>query len=155
MTSIHLRKVPQGFVPDTEKDWFESKKFKLGSVVRADVVNPRNLRFFRKWWALIEVGFGLWEEFGVTVEYKGEKVLPDLERFRKDVTILAGFHRPVVNIRGELRMEAESIAFGNMSDERFEDLYNATVHVLLRKVLKGMVSEERLREMADAVLEFA
>jgi hypothetical protein len=81
--------------------------------------------------------------------------MPSFERFRKDVTILAGHHHPVVNLKGELRMEADSIAFGNMSEEEFEKLYNATLAVLVHKVMRGRVSEARLREMAEAVEEFA
>jgi hypothetical protein len=97
----------------------------------------------------------MWEEIGVRAEYKGEPVMPSFERFRKDVTILAGHHHPVVNLKGELRMEADSIAFGNMSEEEFEKLYNATLAVLVHKVMRGRVSEARLREMAEAVEEFA
>lgn len=155
MSAIYLRKVAQGFVPDTDRDWEASKRFGLGEVAKAEISRPRNLKFFRKWWALVEVGFDLWQEIGVRAEYKGEEVRPDLERFRKDVTILAGHGKPVVNLRGEVRFEADSIAFGNMSEESFEKLYNATVDVILEKVLKKKVSEERLRQMVDAVMDFA
>lgn len=155
MTDIYLRKVPHGFVPDTEKDWEATKRFRLGEVVKAEMVRPRNLRFFRKWFALVGVGFELWQETGVKAEYKGEEVLPDSERFRKDVTILAGFGYPVVNLKGEVRIEAESIAFGNMTEERFDDLYQATLTALVHKVMRGRVTEATLKAMAEAVEEFA
>jgi hypothetical protein len=155
MNRIYLRRVQQGFIPDTAEDWEKAKRYKLGAVVKAEVTNPRNLRFFRKWFALLQVGFQMWEEIGVRAEYKGEPVLPSFERFRKDVTILAGHHHPVVNLKGEIRMEADSIAFGNMSEEEFEKLYNATLSVLVHKVMRGRVSESRLREMAESIEEFA
>lgn len=155
MTTIYLRKTPHGLVPDTDADWERAKRFKLGSVVRAEVKNPRNLRFFRKWWALVQVGYELWEETGVRAQYKGEEVKPNLERFRKDVTILAGHHHAVVNLNGEVRMEADSIAFANMDEETFEKLYNNTLFAIVHKVMKGRVSEDRLRQMAEAVEEFA
>lgn len=155
MTTLHLRKTLQGFVPDTERDHEAAKRFKLGSTVKADITNPRNLRFFRKWWALVQVAFEMWEEIGVRATYKGEEVRPNFERFRKDVTILAGYHHPVVNLRGEVRMEADSISFGNMDEETFEKLYNATLATIVSKVMQGRVSEDRLREMAEAVEEFA
>lgn len=154
MTTLYLRKTMGGFVPDTDEDFEASKRFKLGQVAKAEVVNPRNLPFFRKWFALVKVAYGMWEETGVKVEYKGEEVLPNFERFRKDVTILAGYHHPVVNVRGELRLEADSIAFGNMEEDEFEKLYNATLATIVNKVMKGRVSEQRLREMAQAVEEF-
>lgn len=155
MSKVYLRRVQHGFIPDTEHDWEAAKRFKLGQVVKAEVTNPRNVRFFRKWWALVQVAFEMWEETGVKAEYKGEEILPNLERFRKDVTILAGHYKAVVNLRGETRLEADSIAFGSMSEETFEKLYNATLTVIVHKVMQGRVSEQRLREMAQAVEEFA
>ena len=155
MSVLHLRRIPQGFVPDTDEDWEACSRFKLGAVVKADVVNPRNLRFFRKWFALVKVGFDLWEETGVAAIYKGEQIRPSFDRFRKDVTILAGFHHAVINVNGELRLEADSIAFGSMDEDTFENLYNATLTTIVHKVMRGRISEERLREMAERVEEFA
>ena len=155
MSTIYLRRMQHGFIPDTESDWEAAKRFKLGQVVRSEITIARNVRFFRKWWALIEVAFGMWEETGVKGEYKGEEIRPNIERFRKDVTILAGHHHAVVNLRGEVRLEADSISFGNMQEETFEKLYNSTLTVIVHKVMRGRVSEQRLREMAQAVEEFS
>ena len=155
MTDIYVRKTMHGLIPDTAEDWEKVKRFKIGEVVKAKITHPRNLRFFRKWWALVQVGYELWEETGVKANYKGEDVRPNFERFRKDVQILAGHYHPVVNIRGELRLEADSIAFGSMDEDTFEKLYNATLTVLVHKVMQGRVSEAKLREMAEVVEEFA
>ena len=155
MTDIYVRKTMHGLIPDTAEDWEKVKRFKIGEVVKAKITHPRNLRFFRKWWALVQVGYELWEETGVKANYKGEDVRPNFERFRKDVQILAGHYHPVVNIRGELRLEADSIAFASMDEDTFEKLYNSTLTVLVHKVMQGRVSEEKLRQMAEAVEEFA
>lgn len=156
MTDIFLRRTLSGFAPDTDDDQEAVKRFRLNEVVRADVVKPRNIRFHRKWFALVKVGYQLWEEFCPRHQYNGTEVLPEFERFRKDVTILAGYAKPVINVKGELRLEAESISFASMDDERFEKLYSATINVLLNKILAGRgITEDRLRAMAEAVLEFA
>lgn len=155
MTTVYLRKTISGLVPDREEDAEALKRFKLGDVVKAEVTFPRNIRFFRKWWALAKVGFGLWEETGVRAEYKGQIILPNFEKFRKDVIILTGHCHPVLNVRGELRLEADSIAFGNMGEETFENLYQGTLTTITHKIMRGKVSEDRLREMADRVEEFA
>jgi uncharacterized protein DUF1367 len=155
MSEIYLRRVPHGFVPDTEDDFEACKPFKLGEVVKADIKRPRNLRFLRKYFALLRVAYQLWEETGVRATYKGEEVRPSFKRFRKDVICLAGYGEPVVNVRGEVRFEADSIAFGNMEEEVFEKLYNETINVILHKILRGKVPEARLREMANMVMEFA
>lgn len=155
MAEIFLRRTVGGFVPDSEADQDRVRKFKMGEVVRAKVSKPRNLKFFRKWWGLVTVGFEMWQELGVRAEFKGEEVRPNIERFRKDVTILAGHFHPVVNLRGELRLEADSIAFDGMAEETFEALYNETLAVLVHKVMRGKVTEEKLREMAEQIEAFA
>jgi hypothetical protein len=116
----------------------------------------RNGRFFRKWWVLVSLAFDLWAETVPDQEYHGVKVLPDFERFRKDITIMAGFCRPVWNARGELRLEAESLKWSEMTEERFDRLYSATINVILQKILPDRgLTDEGLRSWADRVMEFA
>lgn len=151
-----LQKTAQGFIPADEDATEKSKKFKLGAILRTDVAQMRNAAFFRKWWALVKLSFDIWSDRAPTVEHKGIQVLPDFERFRKDVTILAGFYRPVFNVKGELRLEPESLAWGSMDDERFEKLFSATIDALLQKVLPNAgLSEKELRRMVEEVLRFA
>lgn len=148
-----------GLSPACEEatEWLRKKK--LGATI---LVEPREMRhgtFFRKWFALVKLGYDYWSEAAETLTYKGQNVLPDFERFRKDVTILAGFYRPVANLKGEVRIEAESLKWSSMTEERFNQLYEATIQVLLRKVFNGKVckswSEEELRSVTNQVLEFA
>lgn len=116
----------------------------------------RNGNFHRKYFALLKIAFDLWSETLPAQEYHGRSVLPDFDRFRRDVIIMSGFFRPVWNARGELRVEAESIAFGSMTEDRFEKLYSATINVILAKILPGKgLTEQGLREWAARVLEFA
>lgn len=154
-----LIRAQTGLVPGDEdtQEWFSH--IKLGSTVLAVARQMRNGAFFRKWWALVKLGYDYWSESVDTLEYKGEKVLPDFDRFRKDVTITAGFYRAVVNLKGEVRIEPESLKWASMSEERFGKLYDATIAVLLRRVFNGRVcptwSEAQLRSVAEQILEFA
>lgn len=148
-----------GLVPHDEAttEWYRKKK--LGAVIQVDASEMRHGQFFRKWWALVKLGYDYWSENAATIEYKGERVLPDFDRFRKDVTISAGFFYPVVNLKGEVRIEAESLKWSQMSEERFSQLYDATIQVLLRRVFNGKIcptwTEEELRAVAEQILEFA
>lgn len=148
-----------GLVPacDEAAEWLRRKK--LGATILVDPREPRNGAYFRKWWALVKLGYDYWSEGAATIEYKGAPVLPDFDRFRHDVTISAGFYRPVVNLKGELRIEPESLKWASMSEERFSKLYDATIQVLLKRVFNGEVcktwSEEELRRVTDQVMEFA
>ena len=157
MTTLHLIKTASGaFVPATEEDAEAAKRFRVGEVCRMELRAMRNGAFHRKFFALLKIAFDMWAETKPAHEYHGRPVLPDFDRFRRDVTIMAGFFRPVWNARGELRVEAESIAFGSMTEERFEALYSATINVILSKILPGRgLTEEQLREWSETVLTFA
>ncbi|MDB6101205.1 MAG: hypothetical protein JWO52_1204 [Gammaproteobacteria bacterium] len=154
-----FQKGQTGLVPATEEgiDWLRKKK--LGATI---VVEPREMRngaYFRKWWALVKLGYDYWSEAAATIEYRGEQVRPEFDRFRKDVTIMAGFYYPVVNLKGEVRIEPESLKWASMTEERFAKLYDATIQVLLQRVFNGTVckswTESELRSVSDQILQFA
>jgi hypothetical protein len=154
-----FQKGASGLIPACEEsaDWLRKKK--LGSTILVEPREMRNGAFFRKWWALVKLGYDYWSESAQTIEFKGQPVLPDFDRFRKDVTISAGFYYPVVNLKGEVRIEPESLKWASMTEERFEKLYSATIQVLLQRVFNGAVckrwSEQDLRSVADQILSFA
>ena len=153
---VALIKTPQGaFIPATEDEAEKMRRFRVGEVVRVDAAQMRNGRFFRKWWALAKVAFDAWVECAPRVEFQGETVLPDFEVFRRNLTVLAGFYRPVFNVKGELRMEPESLKWSKMDETRFDQLYNATINAVLEKILpKGRFTEDELRETVERVMRF-
>ena len=148
-----------GLSPACEEatEWLRRKK--LGATVLVEPREVRNGAFFRKWWALVKVGFDYWSDDVTPMQYKGQPVRPHFDRFRKDVTILAGHYEPVVNIRGETRLEAKSLQWSKMSEETFADLYDATIQVLLQQVFNGervrQWTEAELRGVVDEILAFA
>jgi hypothetical protein len=147
MTDVTLMKSTNGaLIPcDAGAQEFIAK-LKAGAGVRAKISKVRNINFHRKFFALLNIGFEAWET--PDLEYAGMKVEKEFERFRKDVTILAGFYTPVYNMKGEVRLEAKSIAFGNMSEDEFERVYSAVANVLLTRILKNYT-----REDLDSVVE--
>jgi len=154
---ICLIKNMQGaLIPASEEDADALKKYKVGATINAEVKQMRNGAFFRKWFKLAKVAYDLWVELSKMPEYKGVEIQPNFKKFRKDLTIMAGYSNIMVNINLEMRAEAQSLAWGSMSEDDFERLYNATINAVLSKVLSGKgVTEARLREMCDAVLDFA
>lgn len=133
----------------------ELAKIKVGAAVRCSLVRMRNPIFHRKWFALAGYAYEMWRDTMPTVKHKGEAVQPNFERFRKDLTILAGFYDTVFNVHGELRLEAQSISFSNMDGEVFEKLYSATINAILQKILTRQgLTEEKLRNYVDQVMSF-
>lgn len=153
-------KAPAGLIPgdDATREWLS--KVKLAGLVFAKVAQPRNPQFHRKMFALFNYGFDYWAETAPPKMYKGEPVLPNFDRFRKDITILAGYYHPVFNIKGEVRMEADSISYAAMNEGTFEQLYSKVIDVLLNKVFSQRSvgvrwTEKRLRAVVDGLMEFA
>ena len=82
------------------------RKIKVGVVVRVKIAQMRNYKFFKKWWSLVTLAFSQWSGTMPAQEYRGRSVLPNIERFRKEVTIMAGYFHVVWNIDGTFEIEA-------------------------------------------------
>lgn len=135
-------------------EWFTSKR--LGAAFLITVKEIRNPGFFKKYFALLQLAFDTWADRVEPMEYKGQPVEPDFVRFRKDVTILAGFYTSSISLKGEVRLDAESISWARMSEERFEDLYSKTIDVLLRMVYNGRLAPKKTpQELRDLVNQIA
>ena len=144
---LYLRKLANGtLAPDDAASTDCLRKVKVGDVVSGDFTRPRNYQWFRKWWALLQYAFDTWEP-----PVGPEK---NFERFRKDITILAGYYDVVPRVRGEPKAEAKSISFASMEQDDFEGLYEATITTLIKFVLKNYTREDIDRVMAN-ITEFA
>lgn len=148
---VHLVRTQVGFVPATPHDHETLTRVRLGATVRADIVQPRNVQFHRKFFAMLKVGFDAWEP--PEQEHKGLPVQKNFERFRKDCIIAAGYYEPVANLRGEVRAEPKSIAFAKMDETEFEQLYSAVADVLLQRVLRNYTRED-LDRVVEEILRF-
>ena len=131
---------------DIAADWLRGKK--LGSLLLVSAKEPRNNQFHRKFFALLWLAFDYFEP---QVEWKGQPVAKEFDRFRRDVLVISGFGHPVVNLKGEVRYEADSISFAKCDEEKFNRIYNAVLDTLMKRVLSkaGFTRDEAER----AVLE--
>ena len=154
---ILMLKAPNGaLVPANEEEAEKLKRIKPMAMTRVGVAVVRNGPFLRKWMALAHVAYDMWTETMEPIEYRGQKVQPVFEKFRKDLTILAGYWHPVFKIDGTFTVEADSISYANMDQETFEALYSKTIDAILAKVLpRHGLSRQALDHHVDRVLEFA
>lgn len=151
-TVIHLRKLNDKLAPVDAGQLELLEQLQPNAEYKATFTRPRNARFHRKWFALAKVAFEAWE--APTVEYKGIPVQKNFDRFRKDLTIMAGFSEPVFNVKGELRLEPLSLRFDQMSEEDFHQLYNKTIDVVLGKILSNYTRED-IDFQVEQILRFA
>lgn len=156
MAELLMIRQPGGMLaPASDEDADTLKKIKAGAVVRVEVKQVRNVKFLRKWFTLARYAFDIWAETIPPMEYKGQPVKPDFDRFRRDLIILSGRFDATYNARGEVRLEAKSISFASMSEEDFEKLYSETINVILAKILGGTrMTEDELRNHVDNVLAY-
>jgi hypothetical protein len=135
--------------------WKRVINFDAGEISFLKFIIPRNGKFHRKFMALLNVGFEMWEPKRKRKSYKGMAIEKNFDQFREDITILAGFYEQTFNIKGEMRLRAKSISFAAMEDDEFETLYQAVVTVLLREVCTRYAGRDELDAVVNRVMEFA
>jgi hypothetical protein len=156
VTDLVLIKTPNGaLAPADEESRALIGRLKSGQGVRATIRRARNVRFHRLAFALFKLAFDAWEPM-TPLEYQGHPVSKDFDRFRKDMTILAGFYRAVYNARGEVRLEAESLSFASMDEDRFEKVFRAVLSAVWNRVLraKGYASEADVERVLAEFMRF-
>ena len=152
---VLLLKSPAGsLVPMGEEESEALKRIKSGSVVRCNISEMRNGKFFRKYWALLKMAFEQASERMQPREHKGVPVLPCFEEFRHDLIILAGYYDVTYKYDGTLRLKAKSLKWSEMNEETFGHLYSATIDVILQKVLPGMDKKD-LERAVEMTLSYA
>jgi hypothetical protein len=101
-------------------DYDKIKKLKVGEEYQCEIKQPRNLKFHRKFFALINMLFENQERYN------------NSDRLRKDLIIEAGFYDEWVDLHGVINKEAKSISFASMSEDEFQDLYSKVIDVIVQ-----------------------
>jgi hypothetical protein len=133
----------RGFTPEDDASYQRFKKWLkalgAGEFFMLTYRKPRNYRFHKKLFAMLNLAFEHWNPAASRkrLTYKGVAIEKDFEQFREDITIQAGFYVAKYDSRGRVHLKAKSIAFDSMEEEEFERLYNAVRQVLLERVLKN------------------
>jgi len=138
-------------MPASEEDTEKLATLTNGEVIRADIKRPRNIKFHRRYFALLDVLYNIFEP--EPVEYNGTQVQKNRERFRKDIAIATGHYEIVVNIKGEVRAEAKSISFASMDDAEFAQLYSRTIDYGLQRIAVGK-TRAQIDEWVAQIISF-
>lgn len=163
MSTMTLVKLPDGTLRGMgEADQIAYAKFKArlknaepGELVNLEAKLPRNGKFHRKFFAMLQLGFEAWAPERKHKSYKGLPVQKNFERFRADVLIAAGFYEQTFGLDGKLKLEPLSISFANMEEPEFNQVYNAVLDVLLQDVLKTYAGREEANKVVEEMLRFA
>ena len=141
MTDIYLIKTPTGaLVPADSQSADYLRKHKVGQGFKASVTRARNIQFHRKFFALLNYAFDAWEPKEKL--YKGKPVAKNFNQFRADITILAGYYETAIRMDGTVRVTPKSIAFHQMNEDEFSELYSAVIDVLLKQIFLNQTRED-------------
>ena len=113
---MYLVKTNNGYIPSDDKSYEESKKIAVGTEIKG--VKARNIKFHRKAFALLNLGFENQEKF------------ESFEVYRKVIIIRSGFYDEAPTKNGEVYYIPKSLSFEKMSASDFEDWYDATLKVI-------------------------
>lgn len=120
-----------GLVPLYGSDFEEKKKLKLGETYKVKVTKPRNSKFHRKFFALLNMAF------------QNQDHYDNFEKFRFVMTMKAGLFEVIETDKGQVFMP-KSISFASMDDVEFEKLYKSMVNevINLLKIDEDTINNE-------------
>lgn len=152
MADIHLIKTPAGLAPSDAiaAEWFN--KVPIGKPVNAIVRLPRNGKFHRKFFAMLNAAYVNHDWPDVQSQFGPVKT--SFEMFREYVTVKSGHYDMDLTPTGEIRARAKSINFAKMDDEEFSRLYSDVLDVILAEFLTNW-SERDMDQAVNVMLGFA
>ena len=134
---IHLVRTSTGLRPYSDDDYEEMKKIKIGSIVKANIVRPRNVKFHRKFFSLIRAAWDCLTE-------QQRTNLRSVDTFREQLMITSGFSEPLYDLNGQKFLErAKSIYFVKMDEPAFNEVcYNVSATMPNIMVANGVTEDE-------------
>lgn len=129
---IDCQVTPYGLTPLTDEDYEAKKRLKMGDIVRCQIKRPRNLRFHKKFFALLSLTYdNIPHEVAELFDISSKEGM-------LDVIKLALGHYDTYEIAGKTLLRLRSIAFENMDNTAFEVFYARTVDFILHNLLLGL-----------------
>lgn len=131
---IYCRNTIAGLVPLFPSDFDDKRKLKLGQDYLADITNPRNLGFHKKFFAMLNVG------------HENTKLEMPFDTYRKYMTVKAGFFTAYQTPKG-LYYDPDSISFASMEQDEFEEVYSRVLDRIIEDI--GVTKEEVEKQLIN------
>jgi hypothetical protein len=137
----YYKKIGGALVPDDDATVDQLQKLKTGEVYSVDLKRPRNVKFNRKFQALVDLVYDNQDKY-----HNREALLTELK-------IQVGHYEEHITLGGKLVLQPKSISFASMDEDEFSIFYSKVIDVVLRFFLKNM-DEDELNSMIESVLGF-
>lgn len=139
---IYVRKDALGVLRPADRQAREAlKRYKQDDVLSVDLKRPRNGRFHRKLWALLEVTM-------LHLPESMESKFPTAERLLWELKCQTGRFDVHTTLGGRETVIPHSISFAKMDEDEFGVFYSECVEVICKHILPG-VSNDQLRASAE------
>ena len=112
------RNTISGLVPLYPSDMDQKRKLKLGNDYIVEVTNPRNVGFYKKFFALLNIG------------HENTDLDMPFDTYRKYILMKAGYFKAYDTPKGTF-YDAESISFANMPQDKFEEVYSRVLDKII------------------------
>jgi len=142
VTTLFLIKSPAALHPSLDADAEIIAKWRTGDVIECTVKRPRNGKFHRKYFALLQVAFQNQERYS------------QFEDFRLEVQLRAGHYEEHITLKGVMVPVVKSVSFAQCDEDSFSKLYNEALSVILLFFMQGS-TEGEINSAVDQVLSFA
>lgn len=142
---LFCRVTPAGLVPLDDMDWEQKKQLRLGSDVRVHITMPRNLRFHKKFMALLRLTLDNLPE-----DIQQSMHIYSIEAMLAAVKIDLGYY-DTVQVSGRNVVKLRSISFAKMDETAFERFYDLAVTDILNNYLQGADRNLLLQEVEETI----
>jgi hypothetical protein len=155
--SFHAIVTRDGWVPAFHDDKERHANMGKGVLVEMKITQPRNYEYHKRFFAMLNFAFEYWEPD--IVRENGLAWMKDFEQFRADMIVKAGYYNTVVRFlpdgTQEICFKPKSIAFTNMEEEDFHNLYKSVFNVVWDLILHHKFeSEDQAQNAINHALSF-
>lgn len=138
-TPLHFKKDFGRLVPCDDASAAALTKIKHGAVVHVEIKKPRNIRFHRKFFALVNLVF------------ENQSHYDNIEHLLAALKTAVGHCDLIAGKEGKIVAIPKSIAFHKMDDLAFSDFYDKCVDIIAKHFLPGVDSAALRAEVEDLI----
>lgn len=134
----------QGLKPCYDEDYDEKKKLKIGEIYTATIYKQRNLKFHRKFFALIRTAWAFQNE------KRREVFKNSVDIFRASILLNSGICERIWLAEKKQYVDIpRSLAFDSMEEKDFEECYSKCLDFILKRLVNHISEDEFKRNIED------
>ena len=134
MSEIYMIRTTSGLTPADLNEWelLIGDRIKMGSECKCSITVPRNIKFHRKFFAMINQAFEMQDAY------------TNKEHWRDAVLIASGHCETFISHDGKVNWKPKSISFARCDETRFNRIYNQAIQAIVDHWLTSEADQYKL-----------